>query len=379
MNQNQPISIREILVMVERLAKAGQRAEAIGLLEGILPQLPTASPADLKLRQALATLLLASKRDVEAEPHLRLLCEADRRTSGPPMLMAALLRRTQRGPEALRWAEETIRRQPGHPEAHKLVQQLWRAGLRSESPPSVGIIIATTGDPLLGQALRSALEQDWPSVEVWVVTDGPAHQAAVDEQLAPWVDHPRLRRLCLPQNTGADGFNGHRIYGSVPWLLDTRYVAFLDQDNWFEPDHIGRMMELLISRGMDWAFALRRLVGEEGQFLGYDDCESLGSWPSMLADNPIHLVDFNCYLIRRDIAVQLSSLLLRRFGDGWCPDFALCATLLRNHPDTGTPGLYSVNYRIGRTQLSASLPDFQAGNARAAERYPQGFPWRAPT
>lgn len=374
-----PSTAREVIALAERWMGSGHKAEAIRLLQDVMAQLPPGSPSRVKVGSSLAKALLQVQREQEAELLLRSICEEDQRGAAHPFLLATTLLRQGRQREGLKWAEETIRRQPGHSEAHQLIQQLWAGGLRSDFTPSVGVIIASTGDAFLQQALRSALNQDWPEVEVWVVSDGPAFERAVDEQVSPFAGHPRLRRLTLPENTGAQGFNGHRIYGAVPWLMGTRYVCFLDEDNWFEPDHIRRMMELVLSRGLPWSFALRRLVNEAGEVLGTDDCQSLGIWPSILSDTPLHLVDFNCYLIRRDIAVNLSPSLHRRFGDGWCPDFSLCAGLLRLHPNTATPGRYTVNYRLGHTQLSAALPDFLQGNAKMAQRYPQGFPWRATT
>ena len=137
-------------------------------------------------------------------------------------------------------------------------------------------------------------------------------------------------------------------------------------------------MEVLTRQGRSWVYALRRIVDAQGRFLRNDDCESLGTWPTFYAAER-HVVDTSCYLLRRDLAVANSPLWFRRYREQTSPDILLCENLLRAQPNVATNGLYTVNYRVQerRTGWSVQAELFERGNREMAERYPEGFPWRA--
>ena len=182
--------------------------------------------------------------------------------------------------------------------------------------------------------------------------------------------------LSLPYNTGAGGYNGHRIYGAATYLANGRYLCFFDEDNWYDPHHISSMMGVLTTRGLQWVHALRKIIDNEGRVIGRDNCQSLGRWAAW--DDPArHLVDVNCYLIRCDIAVKLSPIWqyhsIKGFNRG--PDFVLCENLLKRFPDFDSSGHYTVNYKVENTASSARASYFVMGNEVMRQRFPDGFPW----
>jgi hypothetical protein len=118
-------------------------------------------------------------------------------------------------------------------------------------------------------------------------------------------------------------------------------------------------------------------VDREGRFITNDDCESLGQWPTW-NDSNTHLIDVNCYMLRRDLAMTTSPLWYRRFRDEENPDFLLCRLLLQNHPRCATSGRYTVNYRVGMSPDSVQAGFFLHGNAVMQQRYAGPPPWRAP-
>ena len=71
------------------------------------------------------------------------------------------------------------------------------------------------------------------------------------------------------------------------------------------------MMETLTTHGLQWVYALRKIIDGDGRIIGRDDCQSLGRWATY-NDSAAHLIDVNCYLIRRDIALTLSPVWYRR-------------------------------------------------------------------
>ncbi|MGW1719766.1 glycosyltransferase family 2 protein [Streptomyces sp. NPDC002156] len=104
------------------------------------------------------------------------------------------------------------------------------------SPPSalVATVIATHRRPeALCAAVRSALDQTVRDQVVIVVDDG----AGLPELPAD----PRLFAVSLAQNTGVAGV----VRNVGIRLTRSRYVAFLDDDNLWEPDHLERALAVL--------------------------------------------------------------------------------------------------------------------------------------
>lgn len=114
----------------------------------------------------------------------------------------------------------------------------------STARPLVSAVIPTHGRPdLLAGAMRSALRQTWPRMEVLVVVDGP--DAATAALLAGF-DDPRLRVLFLEEPRGAcDARNAGVRAAQGEW------IALLDDDDEWLPDKIEQQMRVI--RAMpDW-------------------------------------------------------------------------------------------------------------------------------
>jgi hypothetical protein len=245
----------------------------------------------------------------------------------------------------------------------------------------VTIVTPTTGNPLLRQALQSVQDQDYANIEHLLVIDGaerePAVRALMDDMIrGGLVVRKRVHVLCLPYATGKDRFNGHRIYGMAPFLINGDWMSMLDEDNWFDRDHVSSLVETVRAGNLDWAYSLRKIVDPQGRFLVNDDCESLGQWKEHT--NRAHHVDTSCYLLRRDLAVAHAPLWYRRFREQGLPspDMALCNQLVNTFPKCATNGLYSMNYRLGSSALSVGADFFERGNATMRERYGDPPPWR---
>ena len=84
---------------------------------------------------------------------------------------------------------------------------------------TAAVIIPTTGRPTLRRAVQSVLNQTYPDVVAVVVVDGPQFGEGVLAAIDDMLPNPRIQILPLPQNTGANGYQGHRIYGSIPQFL----------------------------------------------------------------------------------------------------------------------------------------------------------------
>lgn len=234
------------------------------------------------------------------------------------------------------------------------------------------VVIPTTGSPELGDAVRSVLAQTHAATELWVVIDGPEFAARAKEIIAPYeAADPRISSLVLPANTGANGWNGHRIYAAVSFLFNHDYILYLDQDNWFEPDHVASLVDACETNGWQWCHSLRKIYDTAGNYVCDDDCESLGQYPVYFSDEH-HLVDTSTYCLRRAVAVAL--------GPDWFgprqTDRRFYAALAECVPNFGCTGRSTLCYRLGGSPASVTADFFHSGNAVMRQRYPEGFPWR---
>lgn len=237
---------------------------------------------------------------------------------------------------------------------------------RRREPVSVAVITPTTGGPCLDACVASVQAQDLPNITHWVVVDGAEHEAAVRATLQKYEHRHPLEVVVLPRNVGSGGWNGHRTYGAVPWIVDATYVAFLDDDNEFDPDHVRGLVRAVVGSGAAWAHSLRRIVDADGVDVCADNCESLGA----LCTTPEggRLVDTSCYLLDRELAIRCSPAWNARFRDPDGrpePDRALVTALLDAQP--AIPHVvvrrHSVKYRVGATDRSVRAPYFLHHNA----------------
>ena len=237
--------------------------------------------------------------------------------------------------------------------------------------PLITIITPTTGSEQLKQACQSVWNQTYDNIEHLVVVDGPQYKAS-SFQIA---GGSKSTMMYLPHNTGANNYNGHRIYGAMTYIANGDFLVFLDQDNWFEPDHIESLVKV-IEAGNDWAYSLRKIVSQEGQYICNDDCESLGEWKSVLNDN---FIDVNCYMIPKGAAVAFSPFWYRRARDPNAQpevDRILSAFMMQNFKKFDTNGYYSVNYRVASRADSVQDSFFIRGNEAMKQHMNGEYPWR---
>ncbi len=167
------------------------------------------------------------------------------------------------------------------------------AGLAPVPDALVATVIATHRRPdALRAAVRSALAQTVRDQVVIVVDDGAG--------LPELPDDPRLFAVSLARNTGVAGV----VRNVGIRLTRSRYVAFLDDDNLWEPDHLERALAVLESPdGPDGVYtALRRVLpdGTERDVLSVPFDRRLAAREAFL--------DTNAFVARRDRALRFSRL-----------------------------------------------------------------------
>jgi glycosyltransferase involved in cell wall biosynthesis len=232
--------------------------------------------------------------------------------------------------------------------------------------PKTLVVTPTIGTKHLRRCIEGVQAQTMPGVEHLIVVDGVQHAQRVQQIVEPFLLKKPIHTLVLPFNTGAGGWNGHRIYASIPFLVDYEYLAFLDEDNWYDPEHVELLHRALASnRDAKWAFSLRKIVDKDGNFVANDNCESLGPLCHTVLAWEDFLVDTSCYLLPLSVARTVAPHWMHRAkqpGEVEA-DRAVVAALLGHRPVL--PGACSatltLNYRAAHGQGQTDF--FQRGNA----------------
>jgi len=233
---------------------------------------------------------------------------------------------------------------------------------------SAVVIIPTTGSDTLIRSIQSIAEQSYKNVTVHIVVDGKQFFSKVKKMLLGKGFNVPIRVDYLQENVGANGFYGHRIYAAYSHLLDEDYIFFLDQDNWFAPNHIETMITELESTKLDWVYSLRNIFDKQEEFICKDDCESLGKWEAWT--NCYH-IDTNCYCFTNKVAVTIAGA----WHGGWGQDRVVFQALKQYFPNFSCSGYYSLNYRLDGNEGSVTKEFFEHGNTLMKEKYTK-YPWR---
>jgi glycosyltransferase involved in cell wall biosynthesis len=225
----------------------------------------------------------------------------------------------------------------------------------------VMVITPTTGKDTVKQAIMSVSKQTIPT-EHLLVFDGKE----AEEKMSEWYLLDNTQTITLPENVGGDGWYGHRVYAAMPLMVNADYILFLDEDNWFEPNHVETMIAKIKSKDLMWSYSLRRICNEAGEYICDDDCESLGRYPAVY-DHTINFVDTNCYCFKREYLVGIA----HNFYGKWGADRPFYRAAASALPAFGCTGEATVNYRAPERLLGM----FTEGNATMKKAYVD-LPWR---
>lgn len=240
--------------------------------------------------------------------------------------------------------------------------------------PLITIVTPTTGNPLLGQAIDSVLSQTYKEIEYIVVIDGWKNEAKAREIIGN--AHRFVHVIVLPFPTGINGYNGHKIYGSTTFLARGEYMCYLDEDNFYDTNHIESLVEVAKPEHK-WVYSLRKIVDAQGKYICNDDCESLGTWTNILNDN---LVDVGCYMLHKQTALEIAPIWHRRArhpDDQPEVDRAIYQTLINLYGEDAVTSnkQYTFNYTAGNTPNSVKPEFFITGNKKM-QQIVEGYPWR---
>ena len=230
----------------------------------------------------------------------------------------------------------------------------------------VAIVTPTIGSEHLVRCVDSVDKQTYSDLTHYVFIDGEQSELSVIDKIE---GATKVKKIVLEENVGK-GWYGHRVYSACSFLVNADVICYLDEDNWYEPNHVEKLVDK-IKQGNDWAYSLRKIYDKDGNFLCNDDCESLGKWPVYFNGEVFH-IDTSSFAIRRDIAVRIG----HAWYGQWGADRQFFSALKNHFPKFDCSNDYTMCYRLDGNPNSVTQELFDKGNAASAEKYSTGFPWK---
>lgn len=235
---------------------------------------------------------------------------------------------------------------------------------------SVTVITPTIGSPKLRDAVESVSKQTYSNLKHLVVCDGPEHFDKVLQNIPASFDS-KVTLTLAPENTGANGFYGHRIYAGYPHFINSDYIFLLDEDNWYEPNHVETLAATL-DRGLDFAYSFRKVFTAGKEYIADDNCEALGRWPIYFShDNPQYLIDTSSFAFKRQFLIKTC----QHWHHGWGGDRNYFYNALKYNPIWDSSYKHTLCYRTDSNPNSPDADFFIKGNKAQLEHYKGQLPW----
>lgn len=251
-------------------------------------------------------------------------------------------------------------------------------GAFRQIPVDVAVVIPTVLRPSLARAVRSIFAQDLDGrIQILIGIDTVGGDAGVlDALYRDCPAHIDLDILDLGYSTSRRngglypcGYGG-ALRTILSFQANSRHVAYLDDDNWWAPDHLSSLLAAV--DGADWAYGQRWMV--DPRTLGpicIDDWESVGPDRGMFAADLGGFVDTNSLLIDKLACEAVLPLwgrtLFSNRADG---EDRVVFHALRTRFRGRATGIASTYYLIDETDMLAP--------ARQVHFRRQGYDWADP-
>jgi hypothetical protein len=213
-----------------------------------------------------------------------------------------------------------------------------------QAPMDAAVVIPTVLRPYLTQAMHSIFAQRFPGrIHILVGIDAMRGDLSViDEACATRPGNCAVQIFWPGYSTSVRNGglmppgDGGALRAMLTYLANSPYVAYLDDDNWWDPDHLYQ-----IRRAMDdaeWAFALRWFVHPVTRRpVCVDTWESVGPGQGIFNKNFGGFVDPSCLMINKvacPFAAHHWNFPLK--ADPMSADRSVFAFLSRHHKPKGT-------------------------------------------
>lgn len=155
----------------------------------------------------------------------------------------------------------------------------------------VAVVIPTTLRPMLLKAVRSVFKQSFPGrIQILIGIDvRHGDPKLLDQIKAECPDRMAITVIDLGYSTSVrhGGTHTNCYSGAIRTILsyaaNSRYVAYLDDDDWWDSSHLSKMLEAV--QGKAWAFSLRWFADKDTELpICVDEWDSVG--PGKGINNP---------------------------------------------------------------------------------------------
>jgi len=229
----------------------------------------------------------------------------------------------------------------------------------------VAVVTPTIGSKHLFECTKSVRNQTYQNLTHYLFIDGKEYGSEVKYH----TEGSGVKYVELEENVGK-GWYGHRVYAACSFLVDADVICYLDEDNWFEPCHVEKMVNRL-EEGNQWVYSLRKIYSKDGEYLCEDNCESLGKWPVYFNHELFH-IDTSSFAIRRDVAVRIG----HSWYGQWGADRQFFMNLKKNFNKFDCTNAHTLCYRLDGNPNSVNKQFFDEGNAVNEKKYDGQFPWK---
>jgi glycosyltransferase involved in cell wall biosynthesis len=232
----------------------------------------------------------------------------------------------------------------------------------------IAVVTPTIGAETLERCIQSVQNQTYEELTHYVFLDGLEHYEKIHPILYESSGKRTIKTVELEENVGK-GWYGHRVYAACSFLVNADAICYLDEDNWLEPNHVEKLVEVL-EEGNDWAYSLRKIFDKEGNYICEDNCESLGKWPVYFNPEVFH-VDTSSFAVRRDVATRIG----HAWYGQWGADRQFFGFLKQHYTKYQCSNEYSLCYRLDGNPKSVTEEFFKEGNKITENKYDKDFPW----
>jgi glycosyltransferase involved in cell wall biosynthesis len=233
----------------------------------------------------------------------------------------------------------------------------------------VAVVTPTIGANTLSKCVESVDSQTYKDLTHYIFIDGCEHNEKVESIIE---GASKVKTVRLEQNVGK-GWYGHRVYAACSFLVEADIIVYLDEDNWFEPCHVEKLVKK-ISKGYDWVYSLRKIYDKDGNYLCDDNCESLGKWPVYFNEQVFH-IDTSSFAIKRDVAVRIG----HAWYGQWGADRQFFYNLKQHYPNFDCTNAHTMCYRLDGNPNSVTKDFFEEGNQIQKLKYGDDLPWKKTT
>ena len=181
-----------------------------------------------------------------------------------------------------------------------------------QAQAAVSVVIPTLLRPTLGRAVQSVFAQAFEGpIQILVGVDKPlGTMETLDAACADIPAHCTVQAFYPGYSTSVrhgglcEARDGGAIRTILSYLANAPLIAYLDDDNWWGPQHLASLARAI--EPVDWAWSLRWFVHPtSGRPVSIDRWESVGPDAGMYREKFGGFVDPNCLMIKRQACAEV--------------------------------------------------------------------------